>query len=983
MGVPTFFRWCCVRFPKIVRDTIEREPVEMDGRMVPVDLDEDAPNGDFDNLYLDMNGIIHPCCHPEDGPAPEDEEHMYENIFLYLDRLVRIVRPKKLLYMAIDGVAPRAKMNQQRARRFRAAQEREEMQREQEKLRQDWEAEGRALPNRGTGKFFDSNVITPGTNFLHKMSEAIRYYVHDRLTNDPLWQKLKPRVILNDANIPSEGEHKIMDYIRAQRVQPEYDPNTRHCLYGADADLIMLGLATHEAHFSIIREVVMPKTEKKCTLCGGNGHVASECTGENEESEDMGIQKPFQILSIPILRQYLMLQFAELEDLMPDSNPYDFERCIDDFVFMCFFVGNDFLPHLPSLSIKDGSIDQMLSLYQEILPSMDTYLTDAGVVNLPQAEQFLEYLGGIEDQVFKNALEREAKRRAELDSARAREEAQDLKASAQASTPGAQMGSELAAAPPAKKAKAPAPAAEASDPNAWHAQLLAQSFSMDLDNLENAPEGVAKEEPVEEAPKPAEKPKSGKFVAKEFHAALKERLEQRQDLGEAMADTVRLGEGPHWKQRYYSEKFKVKQDDLVDFLQRIRKAYMEGLCWVLVYYYQGCKSWTWFYPYHYAPFASDLIGCANLKCGDRNYFQMGRGFLPFQQLMSVLPPASAEEAGIPAPMRELMKQPFSPLIDFYPVDFGLDLNGKRFTWQAVILLPFIDEPRLVRILAPLLKRLTPAEKVRNRRGQELIFGHRDDKTLFQAVQLAQAGFEAGHAGLKQTLRTDVGTKIFGTVEGWQLGGANRQIISPIEGLPDVEESHAISAQFQDPEGAFHVPKMLPGISEQVCIINAADMDEAARLKGFGGEPAKRLILQALGKDPDVKPKRYEPRQPKQKPAAESAPQPPAPQTPAPQAPPQAPRRQPQPKARAAAAEEMAAPVAGVQDSGAQMYEYEEDESEFGESAQKAAPAPPSGTKVIRVHAVGAEKKPQKKVPKAPEGFKPVRTPGQASRGTPY
>merc|ERR1719262_1249342 len=120
--------------------------------------------------------------------------------------------------------------------------------------------------------------------------------------------------------------------------------------------------------------------------------------------------------------------------------------------------------------------------------------------------------------------------------------------------------------------------------------------------------------------------------------------------------------------------------------------------------------------------------------------------MPFQQLMSVLPPSSAAEAGIPAQMRELMNQPFSPLIDFYPVDFGLDLNGKRFTWQAVILLPFIDEPRLVRILAPLLKQLGPNEKVRNRRGTELIFGHKDDKTLMHIVQLAQAAFEAGHAG---------------------------------------------------------------------------------------------------------------------------------------------------------------------------------------------------------------------------------------------
>merc|ERR1719491_788833 len=216
---------------------------------------------------------------------------------------------------------------------------------------------------------------------------------------------------------------------------------------------------------------------------------------------------------------------------------------------------------------------------------------------------------------------------------------------------------------------------------------------MDLENLEAGGDG---EEPDAKKAKEDEpdKPKSGKIVDREFHQQLKDRLKMREDLGEAMADTVRLGEGPHWKQRYYFEKFKCQQDDLVDFLQRIRKAYIEGLCWVLVYYYQGCQSWTWFYPYHYAPFASDLIGCSTLKCGDINYFQMGTGFMPFQQLMSVLPPPSAREAGIPAPMLELMLQPFSPIIDFYPVDFGLDLNGKRFTHQAVILLPFIDEPRL-------------------------------------------------------------------------------------------------------------------------------------------------------------------------------------------------------------------------------------------------------------------------------------------------
>jgi len=729
-----------------------------------------------------------------------------------------------------------------------------------------------------------------------------------------------------------------MDFIRAQRAQPDYNPNIRHCLYGADADLIMLGLATHEAHFSIIREVVIPKSEKTCTLCGGTGHVASECTGENDEDEAIavGIQKPFQILSIPIMRQYLQLQFGEIESKMPAHNPYNFEKCIDDFVFMCFFVGNDFLPHLPSLSIRDGSIDQMLSLYNEILPTMDAYLSDCGKVNLPQVEQFLEYLGGIEDQVFKNRLEREAKQRKERDSERA---AAPEPGAAPAAGAGEMMGSDLAE-PAAKKPKAEVkPKVEASDTNAWHAQLLAQSFSMDLDDLDSPGGG----QNVGETPQPPEvkkKPLSGKFVDREFHQALRDRIDARGDLGEAMADTVRLGEGPHWKQRYYFEKFKVKQDDLVDFLQRIRKAYIEGLCWVLVYYYQGCKSWTWFYPYHYAPFASDLIGCANLKCSAPDYFQYGTPFVPFQQLMSVLPPVSSGEAGIPKMMRDLMMEPFSPIIDFYPADFGLDLNGKRFTWQAVILLPFIDEPRLVRILAPLLKQLTPNEKVRNRRGQELIYFHKDDKIGFKGVQLAQAAFEAGHTGLKQQVKDNY---LVGFLEGWQGGGGGRTVASPIEGLPDVEESHCMTAMYRDPDFLGHQSILLPGIVEQACVINAADMDEGSRLKGFGGEPAKRMILQALGKDPKQQPKYKDMQQEGAKSMAQTAPA------------------------------ELNAPQ---EDTGAQFadpgYGFEDVAVDYSQDTSSAvgseAPAPPPGATLIKVHAV----KKRAGIPAAPAGSQPVK-----------
>jgi 5'-3' exoribonuclease 2 len=92
-------------------------------------------------------------------------------------------------------------------------------------------------------KSFDSNVITPGTTFLSGVADAIRSYVRDRLASHRLWKNLT--VIFSDANCPGEGEHKIMEFIRQERASATYDPNQTHCIYGADADLIMLGLAAH------------------------------------------------------------------------------------------------------------------------------------------------------------------------------------------------------------------------------------------------------------------------------------------------------------------------------------------------------------------------------------------------------------------------------------------------------------------------------------------------------------------------------------------------------------------------------------------------------------------------------------------------------------------------------------------------------------------------------------------------------------------
>ena len=151
--------------------------------------------------------------------------------------------------------------------------------------------------------------------------------------------------------------------------------------------------------------------------------------------------------------------------------------------------------------------------------------------------------------------------------------------------------------------------------------------------------------------------------------------------------------------------------------------YVQGLCWVLKYYYEGVPSWNWYYPFHYAPFASDLVNIDSYEEQGVKVFDKSKPFRPVEQLLAVLPANSVK--ALPEPCHWLMTDSSSPILDLYDSDIPIDPNGKVFPWLWILLLPFVDENRITAAYELCKPSLTLEERRRNAYGCSVVFTHAD------------------------------------------------------------------------------------------------------------------------------------------------------------------------------------------------------------------------------------------------------------------
>jgi 5'-3' exonuclease len=335
MGIPSYFVYLIKNYKSILKTCNK--------------------NIKIDNFYLDSNSIIYDAVHNINYESDNYENKIIDYVIKKLNFYINIINPINTIYIAFDGVAPIAKLEQQRNRRYKT-----------------WYTNN--YLNINDENKWDTCAITPGTKFMNNLTKKIKdYFKNNKYKN--------ANIIVSGTDDVGEGEHKIFNYIR-DNYNKYIDSTT--IIYGLDADLIMLTLL----HL------------KYCN----NLFLFRETPYFINNIDKTLVSNKMYVMDIYYLQEVIIDNMKYHENNLIESNIYN--KYINDYIFLSFLLGNDFMPHFPSINIRTNGMDIILNIYKNKFSKENKFLTNNNDINWKNVRLLIQILSDLEEENLLNEIKK-------------------------------------------------------------------------------------------------------------------------------------------------------------------------------------------------------------------------------------------------------------------------------------------------------------------------------------------------------------------------------------------------------------------------------------------------------------------------------------------------------------------------------------------------------------------------------------------------
>lgn len=353
MGIPSFFSYIVKNHPSIIKRYV-KDVLKVD------------------NLYLDCNSIIYDAYNKMEFDKLTESVAMsiIRRVISKIEEYVSVIQPSKTVIIAFDGVAPVAKLEQQRSRRYKSWYQNET---------------SKTIFKKDKDDAWNTTAITPGTKFMSELNEIISKH----FDIDSCSKLNVSNILVSGSNHVGEGEHKLFDYIRSN---PDKHMKETTIIYGLDADLIMLSIN----HLPICPNIYLFRETP---------HFIQSIDSSLEPDANY-------FMDIPELTKAIVAHMNNDRVLTLEQQ----KNKVYDYIFLCFFLGNDFLPHFPALNIRTGGVDKMMNAYRATIGSNENsrandksnndveyltpveYLTDGKKINWRNVRKVIQFLANSEEE---------------------------------------------------------------------------------------------------------------------------------------------------------------------------------------------------------------------------------------------------------------------------------------------------------------------------------------------------------------------------------------------------------------------------------------------------------------------------------------------------------------------------------------------------------------------------------------------------------